>query len=157
LDSSAVDEQIAKFFRDSSEEYLTSRASAAFSRELAGKAGANIVGHTIEIGSNIDAVCSEVKSLIEVCELILHKGEEVTPDSIQAAWPEYDRLCREGEKLTATIEAQFGRRISVGRVLVGEYFRLKRPYILGRIRHLERLLNDEEFRAQEFERRRDSR
>lgn len=129
---------------------MASPASIEFMQKLLAQEDLNIIGHIICPLSEIESVCGELNALIELGELVLHNGEALNTDSVQQFWPEYDRLCLHAEELEQTIYKRFGRRAYARRTPVAHAFRLKRPYVQSRIRHLKRLLEDDDFREREF-------
>ena len=131
-------------------EPLPDSAHVEFRKELFEKHGLNFLGHKVFPISEVGAVFAELNSLIELAEYIVHKGHPVNSGSIEQFWPEYDQLCQSAESLQDRIEERFGRKIQVDRVPMSMVFRLKRPFVLTRIRHLERLLNNPSFRKKEF-------
>jgi hypothetical protein len=138
---------VAKHYKN---EPLASAAHVEFTKVLASHPGLNRIGHTIAPVQDVAEVGAELNTLIELAELIVHKGYPVNIRSMQELWPYYDSLRQTAEDLGNKIKKQYGRQIEAGRVPVGSAFRLKRPFALSRIAHLERLMNDESFRRQEF-------
>jgi hypothetical protein len=129
---------------------LASSASIEFIKGFAARRELNTIGHKITTVSEVLSVCNELNTIIELGELILHNSEVINADSCQKFWPEYNKLCEEAEKLEQAIFDRFGKRVTARRTPVAHAFRLKRPHVISRIRHLERLLNDQNFREKEF-------
>jgi hypothetical protein len=133
-------------------EFLASSAASMFMQELSAQGELNVIGHKIVPLLEVGRVFDELSTVIELAELVLHRRQALNADSLQRFWTEYERLCERAEKLADIIHERFGRDIHVGRRLVAHGFRLKRPFVLGRVRHLERLLEDDRFRETEFRR-----
>jgi hypothetical protein len=131
-------------------EHAPSAESVEFMRELHDESGLNVIGHLAGPLSGVQRVCDEVNVLVELSELVSHGGASVTADSLQRTWPQYESLRTKAASLEATIEERFGRRIEAGRTPIAHAFRLKRPFAVRRVRHLERILEDERFRRAEI-------
>lgn len=131
-------------------EPLASSDSIEFTKEISSEGMLNRLGHTITSVSQVNGVCAELNHLVELSELIVHKGHALNTESIDRYWPEYNGLCQSAKRLQKKINERFGKQVYVGREPIGNVFRLKRPFALTRIRHLEMILNNETFRTREF-------
>jgi hypothetical protein len=146
--SSKEIENLSKYYHD---EHLPSASSRKFMKELESRrAELNLVGHQVRPVNEIIDVFYEVNSLIELSELVLHNLKPITMGNLLSCWPEYLMLNNKAKALESKIESIYGVKISVTRVPIATYFSLKRPFVITRILHCERLLNDEIFRKVEF-------
>jgi hypothetical protein len=135
---------------DYKEEYLASSASLELMETLSQQEGLNILGHHIGPPSHIGGLCLELNEIVEMSELALSDGKSLCADALLQSWREYKRLCDHARELERTIAERFGRTVNVGRIPMGNAFRLKRPFVKTRIQHLTRLVEDRAFREQEF-------
>jgi TIR domain len=145
-----ADALIESFARGSETKVVPSRESVAFTHELSRQEGLNLVGHVAVPLAEIASVCADLETLAELAELVVHRGEAITAETLRRFWPEYDALCARARSLQEELQERFGRQVGVGRQPAGHGFRLKRPFVATRVRHLERLLADEAFREAEF-------
>jgi hypothetical protein len=143
-------ESVKKMSKHYRTEYLASRAAADLMSEISNQRNLNIIGHTIQSGMNIHNSCIQLNELIELSELVLHKSETLSSESLERNWVEYSRYVSRAQELYDQIYNQFGQAITVDRAPCTNGFRLKRPFVIGRVRHLERMLEDASYREAEF-------
>ena len=124
---------------------LASNASSVFMETLGGHAELNIVGHKITALDEVDAVASQINTLVEMSELVLHKRQPVTVESLEQVWHEYSALKDEAVTLQKAIQEKYGRLIGAGRVPAFPEFNFERPFVVSRVKHLQRILKDRLF------------